>query len=227
MQSQVVAFCFARKQTSRHVLLLGAPTFAFLFSSHPFGSQSSESSIKKKLLRRKGKPDSPWVKPARKRRRRSRKRQSSMLGKRRAHGGIPGAGRQGGTGQFSVRFHLKRGLRCLKKREKCAESLSRHPSDPDVAFSRRTSCDAGFLVDHHHPPCAPAGPRPAWALSVLGGQHPGPLGGSWPFVGAPAPERCRSRTCSRAWASPWAGAQARRPSASGCCPGVPALAKRA
>ncbi|XP_036095139.1 histone-lysine N-methyltransferase EHMT1 isoform X7 [Rousettus aegyptiacus] len=41
---------------------------------------SSESSIKKKLLRRKGKPDSPWVKPARKRRRRSRKRQSSMLG---------------------------------------------------------------------------------------------------------------------------------------------------
>lgn len=141
--------------------------------------------------------------------------------------GRGGAGRQGGTGQFSVRFHLKRGLRCLKKRKKCAESLSRHPSDPDVAFSRRTSCDAGFLVDHHHPPCAPAGPRPAWALSVLGGQHPGPLGGSWPFVGAPAPERCRSRTCSRAWASPWAGAQARWPSASGCCPGVPALAKRA
>lgn len=102
MQSQVVAFCFARKQTSRHVLLLGAPTFAFLFSSHPFGSQSSESSIKKKLLRRKGKPDSPWVKPARKRRRRSRKRQS-MLGKRGAHGGIPGPGWGGKGGQDSSR----------------------------------------------------------------------------------------------------------------------------
>nr|XP_021519044.1 histone-lysine N-methyltransferase EHMT1 isoform X4 [Meriones unguiculatus] len=41
---------------------------------------SSESSIKKKFLKRRGKTDSPWIKPARKRRRRSRKKASSMLG---------------------------------------------------------------------------------------------------------------------------------------------------
>ncbi|XP_043421679.1 histone-lysine N-methyltransferase EHMT1 isoform X7 [Leopardus geoffroyi] len=41
---------------------------------------SSESSIKKKFLKRKGKPDSPWIKPARKRRRRNKKKQSSILG---------------------------------------------------------------------------------------------------------------------------------------------------
>ncbi|XP_064346907.1 histone-lysine N-methyltransferase EHMT1 isoform X4 [Camelus dromedarius] len=41
---------------------------------------SSESSIKKKFLKRKGKPDSPWIKPARKRRRRSRKKPCPVLG---------------------------------------------------------------------------------------------------------------------------------------------------
>uniref|UniRef100_A0A2I3HUF2 Euchromatic histone lysine methyltransferase 1 n=1 Tax=Nomascus leucogenys TaxID=61853 RepID=A0A2I3HUF2_NOMLE len=41
---------------------------------------SSESSIKKKFLKRKGKTDSPWIKPARKRRRRSRKKPSGALG---------------------------------------------------------------------------------------------------------------------------------------------------
>ncbi|XP_058380639.1 histone-lysine N-methyltransferase EHMT1 isoform X8 [Diceros bicornis minor] len=41
---------------------------------------SSESSIKKKFLKRKGKPDSPWIKPARKRRRRNKKKPSSGLG---------------------------------------------------------------------------------------------------------------------------------------------------
>uniref|UniRef100_A0A8C3WE25 [histone H3]-lysine(9) N-methyltransferase n=1 Tax=Catagonus wagneri TaxID=51154 RepID=A0A8C3WE25_9CETA len=41
---------------------------------------SSESSIKKRFLKRKGKPDSPWIKPARKRRRRSKKKPSSVLG---------------------------------------------------------------------------------------------------------------------------------------------------
>ncbi|XP_059116235.1 histone-lysine N-methyltransferase EHMT1 isoform X6 [Peromyscus eremicus] len=41
---------------------------------------SSESSMKKKFLKRRGKTDSPWIKPARKRRRRSRKKPSSMLG---------------------------------------------------------------------------------------------------------------------------------------------------
>lgn len=43
--------------------------------------QSSESSIKKKFLKRKGKPDSPWIKPARKRRRRNKRKPSSALGK--------------------------------------------------------------------------------------------------------------------------------------------------
>ncbi|XP_077162715.1 histone-lysine N-methyltransferase EHMT1 isoform X6 [Paroedura picta] len=42
--------------------------------------QSSESSLKKKLMKRKGKMDSPWLKPTRKRRRRSKKKQSSILG---------------------------------------------------------------------------------------------------------------------------------------------------
>ncbi|KAM5298490.1 histone-lysine N-methyltransferase EHMT1 isoform 2-T2 [Ctenodactylus gundi] len=41
---------------------------------------SSESSTKKKFLKRRGKADSPWIKPARKRRRRSRKKPSSTLG---------------------------------------------------------------------------------------------------------------------------------------------------
>ncbi|XP_036162792.1 histone-lysine N-methyltransferase EHMT1 isoform X5 [Myotis myotis] len=41
---------------------------------------SSESSIKKKFLKRKGKPDSPWTKPARKRRRRSKRKPGSALG---------------------------------------------------------------------------------------------------------------------------------------------------
>lgn len=46
----------------------------------PPAPQSSESSIKKKFLKRKGKPDSPWIKPARKRRRRSKKKPCSVLG---------------------------------------------------------------------------------------------------------------------------------------------------
>ncbi|KAM9207580.1 histone-lysine N-methyltransferase EHMT1 isoform 3-T3 [Dugong dugon] len=41
---------------------------------------SSESSIKKKFLKRRGKTDSPWIKPARKRRRRNKKKQSGELG---------------------------------------------------------------------------------------------------------------------------------------------------
>uniref|UniRef100_A0A7J7RWC4 [histone H3]-lysine(9) N-methyltransferase n=2 Tax=Pipistrellus kuhlii TaxID=59472 RepID=A0A7J7RWC4_PIPKU len=41
---------------------------------------SSESSTRKKFLKRKGKPDSPWVKPARKRRRRNRRKACSVLG---------------------------------------------------------------------------------------------------------------------------------------------------
>ncbi|XP_036863377.1 histone-lysine N-methyltransferase EHMT1 isoform X14 [Manis javanica] len=41
---------------------------------------SSESSIKKRFLKRKGKPDSPWVKPARRRRRRGKRKPSGGLG---------------------------------------------------------------------------------------------------------------------------------------------------
>uniref|UniRef100_A0A8D0BPL4 [histone H3]-lysine(9) N-methyltransferase n=1 Tax=Salvator merianae TaxID=96440 RepID=A0A8D0BPL4_SALMN len=41
---------------------------------------SSESSLKKKVMKRKGKTDSPWLKPTRKRRRRSKKKQASILG---------------------------------------------------------------------------------------------------------------------------------------------------
>ncbi|NXD66715.1 EHMT1 methyltransferase, partial [Eolophus roseicapillus] len=41
---------------------------------------SSESSVKKKLLKRKGKTESPWLKPTRKRRRRTKKKQASVLG---------------------------------------------------------------------------------------------------------------------------------------------------
>ncbi|KAF7486863.1 Hypothetical predicted protein [Marmota monax] len=42
--------------------------------------KSSESSIKKKFLKRRGKTESPWIKPARKRRRRSRKKPCGALG---------------------------------------------------------------------------------------------------------------------------------------------------
>lgn len=55
----------------------GAHTLRFC---PPPAPQSSESSIKKKFLKRKGKPDSPWIKPARKRRRRSKKKPCSVLG---------------------------------------------------------------------------------------------------------------------------------------------------
>uniref|UniRef100_A0A8C3V4L2 [histone H3]-lysine(9) N-methyltransferase n=1 Tax=Catharus ustulatus TaxID=91951 RepID=A0A8C3V4L2_CATUS len=44
------------------------------------GGRSSESSVKKKLLKRKGKTDSPWLKPTRKRRRRNKKKQGGVLG---------------------------------------------------------------------------------------------------------------------------------------------------
>lgn len=77
-------FCFQ----SAHALL-------FLFLS--LGSQSSESSIKKKFLKRKGKPDSPWIKPARKRRRRSKKKPCSVLGKHRATHRTPGGSRPWGA----------------------------------------------------------------------------------------------------------------------------------
>uniref|UniRef100_A0A8C0JXK0 [histone H3]-lysine(9) N-methyltransferase n=1 Tax=Canis lupus dingo TaxID=286419 RepID=A0A8C0JXK0_CANLU len=68
-----------QKRNLKYLLFSGAPMLYFFYSC-PFGSQSSESSIKKKFLKRKGKPDSPWIKPARKRRRRNKKKQSGVLG---------------------------------------------------------------------------------------------------------------------------------------------------
>ncbi|CAI5794360.1 histone-lysine N-methyltransferase EHMT1 isoform X1 [Podarcis lilfordi] len=41
---------------------------------------SSESSLKKKVMKKKGKMESPWLKPTRKRRRRSKKKQAGALG---------------------------------------------------------------------------------------------------------------------------------------------------
>jgi hypothetical protein len=72
--------------------------------------QSSESSIKKKFLKRRGKTDSPWIKPARKRRRRSRKKPSGVLGKHsEAWACALGVGPQLSLGlRFCVGFHLKR-----------------------------------------------------------------------------------------------------------------------
>ncbi|XP_028570813.2 histone-lysine N-methyltransferase EHMT1 isoform X1 [Podarcis muralis] len=44
------------------------------------GGKSSESSLKKKVMKKKGKMESPWLKPTRKRRRRSKKKQAGALG---------------------------------------------------------------------------------------------------------------------------------------------------
>ncbi|XP_039182989.1 histone-lysine N-methyltransferase EHMT1 isoform X6 [Crotalus tigris] len=41
---------------------------------------SSESSLKKKLMKRKGKTESPWLKPTRKRRRRNKKKKTNLIG---------------------------------------------------------------------------------------------------------------------------------------------------
>ncbi|XP_074187558.1 histone-lysine N-methyltransferase EHMT1 isoform X1 [Rhinolophus sinicus] len=62
---------------------------------------SSESSIKKKFLRRKGKPDSPWVKPARKRRRRNRKKPSGLLGSE-AYASSSGSAEQAAAGDTTA-----------------------------------------------------------------------------------------------------------------------------
>lgn len=219
-RSRAVAVCFARKQTSQHVLLLGTPTFAFLFSSRPFGSQSSESSIKKKLLRRKGKPDSPWVKPARKRRRRSRKRPSSMLGKRGAHSGIPGAGWEGGTGTV-LRFHLKRGIHCFKKRKKCLQLLSGtrvtlkwlSPGEPLVTLA---SWWTAITFPAHPEVRGLRGPSASWV-----GSTPGPWVAPGPLLECPlrrdfVPGRVAER-----------GPRPRQASGLGGRPGASALGKRA
>ncbi|XP_027758201.1 histone-lysine N-methyltransferase EHMT1 isoform X7 [Empidonax traillii] len=62
---------------------------------------SSESSVKKKLLKRKGKTDSPWLKPTRKRRRRNKKKQASVLG---AEAYKPSLGREGPGQENSMEY---------------------------------------------------------------------------------------------------------------------------
>ncbi|XP_069729111.1 histone-lysine N-methyltransferase EHMT1 isoform X4 [Phaenicophaeus curvirostris] len=76
---------------------------------------SSESSIKKKLLKRKGKTDSPWLKPTRKRRRRNRKKQASVLG---AEAYKPPLGGREGPGQENSMEYMEVSLDSLDLRVK-------------------------------------------------------------------------------------------------------------
>ncbi|XP_064325114.1 histone-lysine N-methyltransferase EHMT1-like isoform X3 [Phalacrocorax carbo] len=76
---------------------------------------SSESSIKKKLLKRKGKTDSPWLKPTRKRRRRNKKKQASVLG---AEGYKPSLGGREGPGQENSMEYMEVSLDSLDLRVK-------------------------------------------------------------------------------------------------------------
>ncbi|XP_062446881.1 histone-lysine N-methyltransferase EHMT1 isoform X3 [Rhea pennata] len=64
--------------------------------------QSSESSVKKKLLKRKGKTDSPWLKPTRKRRRRNRKKQAGVLGAEAYKSSL--GGREGSVQENSMEY---------------------------------------------------------------------------------------------------------------------------
>ncbi|XP_010170902.2 histone-lysine N-methyltransferase EHMT1-like, partial [Antrostomus carolinensis] len=74
---------------------------------------SSESSVKKKLLKRKGKTDSPWLKPTRKRRRRNKKKQASMLG---AEAYKPSLGGREGPGQENSMEYMEVSLDSLDLR---------------------------------------------------------------------------------------------------------------
>uniref|UniRef100_A0A8C0HLN2 [histone H3]-lysine(9) N-methyltransferase n=1 Tax=Buteo japonicus TaxID=224669 RepID=A0A8C0HLN2_9AVES len=77
--------------------------------------QSSESSVKKKLLKRKGKTDSPWLKPTRKRRRRNKKKQASVLG---AEAYKPSLGGREGPGQENSMEYMEVSLDSLDLRVK-------------------------------------------------------------------------------------------------------------
>ncbi|XP_025969541.1 histone-lysine N-methyltransferase EHMT1 isoform X6 [Dromaius novaehollandiae] len=63
---------------------------------------SSESSVKKKLLKRKGKTDSPWLKPTRKRRRRNKKKQAGVLGAEAYKSSL--GGREGSVQENSMEY---------------------------------------------------------------------------------------------------------------------------
>uniref|UniRef100_A0A8C0VTA0 Euchromatic histone lysine methyltransferase 1 n=1 Tax=Cyanistes caeruleus TaxID=156563 RepID=A0A8C0VTA0_CYACU len=77
--------------------------------------QSSESSVKKKLLKRKGKTDSPWLKPTRKRRRRNKKKQGGVLG---AETYKPSLGSREGPGQENSMEYMEVSLDSLDLRVK-------------------------------------------------------------------------------------------------------------
>ncbi|XP_030362804.1 histone-lysine N-methyltransferase EHMT1 isoform X5 [Strigops habroptila] len=77
--------------------------------------QSSESSVRKKLLKRKGKTDSPWLKPTRKRRRRNKKKQASVLG---AEAYKPSLGGREGPGQENSMEYMEVSLDSLDLRVK-------------------------------------------------------------------------------------------------------------
>ncbi|KYO23150.1 histone-lysine N-methyltransferase EHMT2 isoform C [Alligator mississippiensis] len=95
---------------------------------------SSESSLKKKLLKRKGKTDSPWLKPTRKRRRRNKKKQASALG---AEAYKPPLGGREGAGQENSMEYMEVSLDSLDLRVKGilssqSEGLSNGPEAMEV-----------------------------------------------------------------------------------------------
>ncbi|KAJ7308066.1 hypothetical protein JRQ81_008571 [Phrynocephalus forsythii] len=65
-------------------------------------SKSSESSLKKKMMKRKGKTESPWLKPTRKRRRRSKKKLAGPPGSEATY--QPPLESQGGAGQNNMEY---------------------------------------------------------------------------------------------------------------------------
>ncbi|XP_046784973.1 histone-lysine N-methyltransferase EHMT1 isoform X18 [Gallus gallus] len=95
---------------------------------------SSESSIKKKLLKRKGKTDSPWLKPTRKRRRRNKKKQANVLGAEAYKSSL--GGREGSAQDNSMEY-MEVSLDSLNLRVKGilssqAEGLSNGPEAMEV-----------------------------------------------------------------------------------------------
>uniref|UniRef100_A0A669QNT5 [histone H3]-lysine(9) N-methyltransferase n=1 Tax=Phasianus colchicus TaxID=9054 RepID=A0A669QNT5_PHACC len=94
----------------------------------------SESSIKKKLLKRKGKTDSPWLKPTRKRRRRNKKKQANVLGAEAYKSSL--GGREGSAQDNSMEY-MEVSLDSLDLRVKGilssqAEGLSNGPEAMEV-----------------------------------------------------------------------------------------------
>ncbi|KAG8141740.1 hypothetical protein E2320_006427 [Naja naja] len=80
---------------------------------------SSESSLKKKMMKRKGKTESPWLKPTRKRRRRNKKKKTNLIG---PDSYKPPSGSEEGAGQESSMEYLEVPLHSLDLRVK--EALS-------------------------------------------------------------------------------------------------------